>query len=131
MHLLKSGLKDKDIPFSIISPTGGYIDEHRRYSDTRGVVLSTIDSSLGLDFKAIIVTGLYPYNYAFNEKDKPVLINSWKKINSVDDVVKNNVKLQMRKLYTACSRARDILYIVSDLKPNTPMEDLILSRGDQ
>ncbi len=131
MEWIKSGLKDKDIPFSIISPTGGYIDEHRRYSDTRGVVLSTIDSSLGLDFKAIIVTGLYPYNYAFNEKDKPVLINSWKKINSVDDVVKNNVKLQMRKLYTACSRARDILYIVSYLKPNTPMEDLILSRGDQ
>ena len=130
MEWIKSGLRDKGIPFSIISPTGGYIDEHKRYSETRGVVLSTIDSTLGLDFKAIIVTGLYPYNYAFNEQDKPVLINSWKKINSVDDMVKNNVKLQMRKLYTGCSRARDILYIVSDLRTNTPMEDLIMSRGD-
>ena len=131
MDWIMAGLHEKDIPFSVITQAGGYIDERKRYSETRGVVLSTIDSSLGLDFKAIILTGLHPYNYAFTEKDKPVLIDSWKKINSVDETVKHNVKLQMRKLYTACSRARDILYIVSDLKPNTPMEDLIMSRGEQ
>jgi hypothetical protein len=34
------------------------------------------------------------------------------------------------KIYTACSRARDVLYVLSDLTPNSPTEDILLERCD-
>lgn len=104
------------------------IFERKRYSDTNGVVLSTIDSSLGLDFKAVIVTGLYPYNYIYGDDFYKKEISSWNTIKGMNDDDQLQVQSQMRAIYTACSRARDVLYVLSDLKPGSPMEEILKNR---
>ena len=96
-----------------------------RYSKTTGVVISTIDASLGLDFKAVVVAGLYPYNYYFTDNGNKVQITSWQTIRKLEQHDQEKVQIQLRKLYTACSRARDILYVLSDMRPGSPVEQLL------
>ena len=43
----------------------------------------------------------------------------------MSEAEQNLVQSQMRSIYTACSRARDILYVLSDLKPGSPMEEIL------
>ena len=100
-----------------------------KYSDTKGVVLSTIDSSLGLDFRAVVVCGLYPLEYVIERhpdgKSEMKKISSWEVIDKMSDSQKEKVQEQMRKIYTACSRARDVLYVISDLDKGTPLGDMV------
>ena len=88
-------------------------------------VVSTIDSSLGLDFKAVIVAGLYPYNCIFGDNYYKKEISSWNAIKGMNDDEQAQIQSQMRAIYTACSRARDILYVLSDLNPGSPMEEIL------
>ena len=127
LNWIKKAFDNEDIPYSVITSAGGN-SMHQRYSSTTGVVLSTIDSSLGLDFKAVIVAGLHPYNYVFDDNKSSSVVRDWVSISKMDAVKQENFQIQMRKLYTACSRARDILYVISDLTPNTPMEEILLER---
>lgn len=124
LYWLTSALDKEGIPYSLITSSG---EEHKKvqYSKTKGVVISTIDSSLGLDFKAVIVAGLYPYNYFFMDNGNKVPISSWTKIGQLGRHEQEKVQIQMRKLYTACSRARDILYVLSDMQLDSPMEQLL------
>lgn len=124
---LVKALDEAAIPYSMIISSNDSTGR-ARYSDTSGVVLSTIESSLGLDFKAVILAGLYPYSYVFTKKGAQG-IDSWTSIKNMYDEYQNIVQSQMRAIYTACSRARDILYVLSDLKRNTPMEELVLKGG--
>ncbi len=126
-YWLRSQLDEKGIKYSFISQSDNP-NERVKYSNTSGVVISSISSSLGLDFKVVILAGLYPYNYIFTD-GKKVLIDSWKRIKTLSDEQKADVQKEMREIYTACSRARELLYIVSDLDKDTPMEDVILSGG--
>ncbi len=122
LRWIKKFLDANGIDYSVITrdkETG----EKTKYSNTKGVVLSTIDSSLGLDFKAVIVTGLYPYNYIFPNGEKKE-IRTWEQIKKFSKDEKEMIQIQMRKLYTGCSRARDVLYVLSDLKPESPMEEI-------
>ena len=57
-------------------------------------------------------------------------IKSWSVIKSLPDEQQTAIQSQMRAVYTACSRARDVLYVISDLKSGTPMEE-ILSNGKE
>lgn len=118
-------LNDIDIPYSMIISSDKSTYERKRYSQITGVVLSTIDSSLGLDFKAVILAGLYPYNFVFGENGYKKEIKSWADIKKMNDNDQTQVQSQMRAIYTACSRARDILYVLSDINPNTPMEEIL------
>lgn len=123
LYWVTEGLKQDQIQFSIIStPEDG---QKVKYSDTRGVVLSSIDSSLGLDFKAVIIAGLYPFNYVFDSNSNAKKLSSWETVGKLEPDVKENVQVEMRKLYTACSRAREVLYVLSDLTPGTIMDDII------
>lgn len=123
LYWVTEGLKQDQIQFSIIStPEDG---QKVKYSDTRGVVLSSIDSSLGLDFRAVIIAGLYPFNYVFDSNSNAKKLSSWETVGKLEPDVKENVQVEMRKLYTACSRAREVLYVLSDLTPGTIMEDII------
>lgn len=108
----------------IMSDRNGFFDR-AQYSNTSGVVLSTIDSSLGLDFKAVIVTGLYPFDYVLRENGYKKKIDSWSAIGNMTDEDKEQVQNQMRAIYTACSRARDVLYVLSDMTPGSPMEEIL------
>ena len=132
MYWLTSAMNREDIPYSLITtPTGSISDKKVMYSKTNGVVVSTIDSSLGLDFKAVIVAGLYPYNYFFTDRGAKVEISSWKQIGGLGAESQEKVQVQIRKVYTACSRARDILYVISDLKPGSPMEQILLEAKEK
>lgn len=125
---LENALNEADIPYSLITASLDGNFERRRYSETNGVVVSTIDSSLGLDFKAVIVTGLYPYNYVFGDNCYQKTISSWGTIKAMSNDGQAQVQSQMRSIYTACSRARDVLYVLSDLIEGSPMEEILLKR---
>ena len=89
------------------------------------MVISSIDSSLGLDFRAVVLTGLYPYTYVFDEKGHRHKLNGWDSINTLPEDAKEATQIQMRKLYTACSRAREVLYVLSDAEDGTVIDDII------
>lgn len=125
LYWLEKALNEEDIPYSLITSSLDGAFDRKRYSDTNGVVVSTIGSSLGLDFKAVIVAGLYPYNYIFGDNYYKKEISSWNAIKGMDDDDQAQVQSQMRAIYTACSRARDVLYVLSDLKPGSPMEEIL------
>ena len=128
LNWLTKALDDENIPYSLITSSDKNPYDRKRYSATTGVVISTIDSSLGLDFKAVILAGLFPYNYVFCDKDGrvyPKEIKSWEAIKKMEDREQSKVQSQMRAMYTACSRARDVLYVISDLNPGSPMEEII------
>ena len=125
LYWLEQAFKDADIPYSLITSSLNGSFDRKRYSDTNGVVVSTIDSSLGLDFKAVIVAGLYPYNYIFGDGYYKKAISSWAAIKSMTEDEQSQVQSQIRAIYTACSRARDVLYVLSDLAPGSPMEEIL------
>lgn len=131
MYWLTSAMDKEDIPYSLITAPVDGVQNKVQFSKTNGVVVSTIDSSLGLDFKAVIVSGLYPYNYFFTDKGMKVEINSWKQVASMGADSQEKVQVQIRKIYTACSRAREILYIISDLKQGSPMEEIIVEAKEK
>lgn len=131
MYWLTSAMDKEDIPYSLITTPVDGVQNKVQYSRTNGVVVSTIDSSLGLDFKAVIVAGLYPYNYFFTDKGAKVEISNWKQIGELGADSQEKVQVQIRKMYTACSRARDILYVISDLKPGSPMEQILIEAKEK
>lgn len=124
-YWVTSALDKEGIPYSFITKPSN--DRHKKvkYSATKGIVLSTIDSSLGLDFKAVILAGLYPYNYVLDNK-KRILLDNWGRISLFGEQLKETFKIQMRKVYTASSRARDILYVLSDLSVGSPIESVLI-----
>lgn len=124
MYWVTQALDNAGIKYSLITPSDDAQQTRVQFSATTGVVLSTIDSSLGLDFKAVIIAGLHPYNYVFTDKGMKK-ISSWSGIKKMDEEEQTKVQSQMRALYTACSRAREALYVLSDLDVGTPMEELI------
>lgn len=130
LYWLKQGLDDEGIPYSMIINEDNMFVK-KRQGDISGVVISTIESSLGLDFKAVVLTGLFPYSYVNTDGVVGASIKSWSGIKAMDAASQASVQSQMRAIYTACSRARDVLYVISDLKPGTPMEEIIKRDADR
>lgn len=130
LYWLQQGLDEEGIPYSMI------INEHEgshikaRQGDITGVVVSTIESSLGLDFKAVVLAGLYPYGYVNVDGEVVGDIKTWTSIKNMPENHQTAVQSQMRAVYTACSRARDALYVISDLKAGSPMEEIIKKQSD-
>ena len=133
MHWLTQAMDNEDnpIPYSFITQPVDAGQNKVQFSKTTGVVVSTIDSSLGLDFKAVIVAGLFPYNYYYSDDGKKELISSWEQIGKMSAQEQETVQVQIRKMYTACSRARDILYVISDLKTGSPMEKILIESKEK
>lgn len=125
LNWLKDALDEEGISYSMIISENNGRESRRRYSDTSGVVISTIESSLGLDFKAVILAGLYPYNYVNIDGQSGARISSWASIKDMNESEQEAVQSQMRSMYTACSRARDVLYVLSDLSSGSPMEEIL------
>lgn len=122
-------LDERGIPYSAIF---NYAQSGNKtmFSKTNGIVLSTIDSSLGLDFRAVIVAGLFPYNFVYSDEGKILNLKSWNDVDRFSDVEQARVQTNMRKVFTACSRAREALYVLSDLYQGSPMEDVIGVNGE-
>ena len=125
LYWIETGFRQNNIPYSLIISSDDQNEKKTKYSKTNGIVLSTIESSLGLDFKAVVLAGLYPYGYVYREDKTLKKIDSWNDIKKLKPSEQESVQAQMRALYTACSRARDALYVLSDIDSGTPMDDLI------
>ena len=131
-YWITTKLKERGVEYSFISGAGDD-GPRKQYSRTNGIVLSTIDSALGLDFKAVILTGLYPYGYIYSDEGngRPIKISSWKQLSNLKPDEKETAKTQLRKLYTACSRAREVLYVLSDITKGSPFEDISEDRSNE
>ena len=54
-----------------------------------------------------------------------IIVASAFSIKSLPEEAKEAAQIQMRKLYTACSRAREVLYVLSDAEDETIIDDII------
>ena len=53
----------------------------------------------------------------------------WNQLSKLSSVEQENMKVQLRKIYTACSRAREVLYVLSDIERGNPFEDVLGDRS--
>lgn len=107
---LKNYLKVANIPYSLLNSTGN--EYSVSYSDIDGVPIVTMESSLGLDFKAVIICGLLPLGLHDHTKDVNDLKKNYDKESTINAYNKN-----INILYMSCARAKDILRIVSAETP--------------
>lgn len=99
------------------------------YGTRRGVTIATIEGSLGLDFRAVVLAGLRPlgsHERAQSIKDFELLAPGY---DDKRDAYKKNVNF----IYTGCTRAKDELTIIlSARKKESVYMDLIRdSTGDK
>ena len=96
---------ERSMPRSIMYPGQDSV----RYGANDGVALISFESVLGLDFRAVIVCGLKP----FGDYDQTKFLNEEdiQKLEEDSDTIES-IKNNIRMLYVACTRARDILYII-------------------
>lgn len=100
-------LESNDIECSDLSPKESF--NRTRYGYRQGVTLCTINSALGLDFKAVIICGLYPVGAHGKTKSE-------KSMTSLTDEKTDDFRNNINMLYTAFTRARDELVIISSDK---------------
>ena len=98
---------EEHMPHSIMYSTQA--QDAVRYGANDGVAMISFESVLGLDFKAVIVCGLKP----FGDYDNTKFLSEadLKKLSSEDEAIEN-IRNNVRMLYVACTRARDLLYII-------------------
>ena len=79
------------------------------FGSRRGVTIATIEGSLGLDFRAVILAGLRPLGTYEKVRTKQDLIDA-----SGDELIKRQegFKKNINFLYTGCTRAKDELTII-------------------
>lgn len=100
---VKNKLNDEGIDYSELSPPE---DEFRTsYGYRQGVTLCTVNSALGLDFKAVIICGLKPMGVH-------LCSNTEKSLLDIDEEKENDFRKNINTLYTGCTRARDELAII-------------------
>ena len=100
---LSDKLRENNIDYSELSPPTS--ENRTSYGYREGVTLCTINSALGLDFKAVIICGLKAMgDYVGSDTEKSLLDIDEEKVN---DFIKN-----INTLYTGCTRARDELVII-------------------
>lgn len=95
-----------------------------------GVMLSTVDSALGLDFKYVILCGLKYWSYYWPNNSMPVKLSEESLIYKKHPNVAMDYFTEIgRKIYSACSRAKSGLIIVNDLDESSPVQRIIKPKG--
>ena len=84
-------------------------NEGATYGSRRGVTIATIEGSLGLDFRAVILAGLRP----LGSHEKARVLNDFsdltrEQLDDKQEAFKKNINF----LYTGCTRAKDELTII-------------------
>ena len=101
-------LTQEDIPFCTMYGKDENWGAH--YGDDGGVRLISFQSALGLDFRAAIVCGLIPLG-EYNKTKNP----DWNHLKEEESVFQETLKHaedDIRFLYVACTRAKEILHII-------------------
>lgn len=102
---LKEYLDEANIRYSLLNSTES--EYAVSYSQIEGVPIVTMESSLGLDFRAVVICGLQPLG--LHDKTKSI---EYLSEHSEDEEVINSYNKNINILYMACARAKDILRIV-------------------
>ena len=101
-------LSQSDIPYCAMYNTdAGW---SARYGDDGGVRLITFQSVLGLDFRAAIVCGLLPLGAHDGTKNP-----DWGALRANEETFEEalkDTKSNIRFLYVACTRAKEILHVI-------------------
>ncbi|CCQ94235.1 hypothetical protein CULT_1760002 [[Clostridium] ultunense Esp] len=106
MSWLENKLNENFIDYyTLVSGRDGQLPAY--YGNNKGVALSTIESSLGLDFDAVILAGLLPLGKYYNSKDINVMRNREDDNQEIEQEFIDSIN----KVYTACTRAKDHLTI--------------------
>jgi superfamily I DNA/RNA helicase len=116
MTWLENKLKEEFIDYFplITSPDGG-LPVH--YGNNKGVALTTIEASLGLDFDAVILSGLLPMGTYHKSKYVNHIVNR----NENNEDIEQDFVENVNKIYTACTRARDYLTIILEEDESTSL----------
>jgi len=92
------------------------LTEGRSKVRNTGIKLSTIGKAIGLDFKAVIIFGLYNIRAS---REKNIVFDNVEKIRNSDVDTKREVINSMKNIYVAASRAREYIYIIDDIDGTT------------
>lgn len=118
---IENELNQANIPFCYIC--GDYLTKKKIY-DCDGVIFTTIDSSMGLDFKYVILCGLHYWDLVHIEgKKKPAGLHEFYKTNEYAAL--RRIGEIGKCFYTGCSRAREGLFIIDDLDTASPLRDIV------
>ena len=104
----------KDIPFCRLYSLENEWSTY--YGTEGGVKLIKLDSVLGLDFRAVIICGLITLGEYDKTKnpDWNSLKNNEEERNNAITAVQENI----RRLYVACTRAKEVLHIIQTEEEN-------------
>ena len=116
---IRQGLESNDIPYSLI-----HGEEKQKLFECDGVILSTVDSCLGLDFKYVILCGIHYWDLYYNEKTGDTQKWGLKELNFKPEIQYYYSEIG-KKIYSACSRARDGLFIVDDTDPESLIKAIL------
>lgn len=123
---LLNGLDRNNIPYAkMYSQDNAFA---ARYGVDNGVVLIPFESALGLDFRAVIVCGTKP----LGEKDGTKRID-WL-FNLGVDVREDKIadfKKNINSLYIACTRAKEVLHIITTEDPHESIYVKILHESTE
>ncbi|WP_062239015.1 UvrD-helicase domain-containing protein [Fictibacillus sp. FJAT-27399] len=102
-------------------------DAYERYGERKGVSICTIESALGLDFRAVILCGLLPLGL-YEKSDKLAHLIS-PTLSKEDDLEKRkeNFFKNINQLYTGMTRARDFLYIILTQEKENIYSNILLA----
>lgn len=117
---LASRLYREDIPYCrLYSDDSGRQQDH--FGNIGGVRLVKFDSALGLDFRAAIICGMVPLG-EYERVKRP----DWESLKANEELYANAVEATqrcIRYLYVACTRAKEVLYIIA---PETEDESVFI-----
>ncbi len=115
---LLSKLTTANIPHCVMYSNNN--EQITRYGHNDGVGMISFDSVLGLDFRAVIVCGLKPFGDY--DKTKYLTLSDIRKIEEDSDYI-DEIRKNISMLYVACTRARDMLYII---QPESEKESIYM-----
>lgn len=106
---LETRLHLEDIPCCRLYSTEAGWQDH--FGETGGVRLIKFQTTLGLDFRAAIICGLIPLG-EYDGVKKP----NWEQLKANEESYANAIAATqscIQNLYVACTRAKEVLYIIA------------------
>ncbi len=103
---LREFFKEANIPDCMLVST--YDEYAVSYANISGVPIVSMESSLGLDFKAVVLCGLRPLGYF----DKTKYSESFDNTDSLSQEIADSYCKNINIVYMSCARAKDILRVV-------------------
>lgn len=112
-YWISQELQKEGIPFDIVGERNRETAKYWNYSLRGGVTMSPIGKAKGLDFEAVIVCGLFA-------------LENQHQVKTHEDILKN-----MKRIYTAATRAKKYLYIISSASKEKEVITAIALRAEK